>query len=165
MTANDTADHYPIIEKHADGQYVLIARQTLPLPPDELFPFFADAANLQKITPPFLSFEVLTPATEVHEGMDIDYRLKVHGIPMRWRSRITSWNPPHKFVDEQIKGPYRRWHHEHILEPTDAGGTTMIDRVTYAVPGGPLVHSLMVERDVRAIFTYRINQLAAMFGG
>jgi len=98
------------------------------------------------------------------EGVEIDYRLKIHGIPMRWRSRITTWNPPHKFVDEQIKGPYRFWRHEHLFEINDTGGTTMTDRVTYAVPGGAVTHALLVKRDLRAIFTYRMRSLAAMFG-
>ena len=97
------------------------------------------------------------------EGALIDYRLRVRGIPMRWRTRIDVWDPPHRFVDEQLRGPYRLWVHEHTFENVD-GGTLMRDRVRYAVWGGALVNWLVVRRDVEKIFAYRTKQLDALFG-
>ena len=166
----DVADSKPSagsleIERQSDGQYILTAKQRFAQSPETLFPFFSEARNLERITPPWLAFELLTPGPiEMGEGAQIDYRLNLHGIPIRWRSRIAAWHPPHRFVDEQVKGPYKRWHHQHILELDDAGGTTMIDRVTYAVPGGALIHNLLVGRDVRQIFLYRMARLKTLFG-
>jgi ligand-binding SRPBCC domain-containing protein len=135
----------------------------LPSPVERVFPFFADARNLERITPPFLRFRVLTPEPiEMRVGTLIDYRLRVHGLPLRWRSEITVWDPPHRFVDEQRRGPYRKWHHEHTFEPRD-GGTLTRDRVEYAVPGGVLVDRLFVRRDVERIFAYRRRVLSELF--
>ncbi len=135
----------------------------LPLPPAELFPFFADATNLEKLTPPWLSFKILTPTPiAMSAGTLIDYRLRVHGIPLRWRTRINIWQPPHRFVDEQIRGPYRQWIHTHTFEPRD-GGTLACDHVRYAVPGGALVNRLFVRRDVERIFAYRHERLRERF--
>ena len=135
--------------------FLFTSEQRLPASPDEVFPFFADAHNLEQITPPWLSFEVLTPAPiAMQRGAMIDYRLRWRGVPLRWRTRITVWEPPHLFVDEQVRGPYRLWRHEHVFVP-DNGGTAMVDRVTYAVPGGTLVQSLVVGRDVERIFAHR----------
>ncbi len=135
----------------------------LPLPREELFPFFADAFNLERITPPWMHFEVLTPAPiAMGEGTRIDYRLRWGVIPLRWQSEITAWEPPARFVDEQRRGPYRLWIHEHRLEPAD-GGTRMHDTVTYAVPGGLLAQRLVVGRDVERIFAYRRTVLADLF--
>jgi ligand-binding SRPBCC domain-containing protein len=135
----------------------------LPLSPVELFPFFADASNLETLTPPWLSFKILTPTPiAVGEGTLIDYRLRVHGIPLRWRTRINAWHPPHRFVDEQIRGPYRLWIHEHTFEARD-GGTMARDHVRYAVTGGALVDALFVRRDVKRIFAYRQQKLAERF--
>ncbi|HEX9792699.1 MAG TPA: SRPBCC family protein [Planctomycetota bacterium] len=134
----------------------------------EGFPFFADARNLDQITPSWLDFKVLTPEPiEMAVGTLIDYRLKVRGVPIRWRSRISAWEPPHRFVDEQVKGPYRHWHHEHLFEAC-AGGTLIRDEVDYAVHGGwfePLIHKLFVKGDVERIFAHRGKALAAIFGG
>lgn len=131
--------------------------------PDELFPFFADAFNLELITPPFLKFRVNSPGPiRMEAGTAIDYRLRIHGIPVRWRSRITRWDPPHGFVDEQVRGPYRKWVHEHRFESV-AGGTRMVDIVDYAAPGGRLVERLVVDRDVERIFAYRKRALEARF--
>ena len=136
----------------------------LPRPPREVFPFFADARNLEFITPPWLKFEVLTPGRIVmRSGARIDYRLKVHGFPLRWRTEITEWEPPVRFVDTQLRGPYRLWHHTHTFEAKD-GGTLCRDRVRYRVPGGELVHRLIVRRDVERIFRYRQEKLAEQFG-
>ena len=138
-------------------------QQWLPVPRERLFPFFADVTNLGAITPPFLRFEVLTPDVEVRAGAIIDYKLRIHGIPMRWQSEITVWEPPFRFVDEQRRGPYRRWHHEHRFEEKD-GGTLCIDRVDYAVLGGALIEKLFVRRDVERIFAFRTAKLTELFG-
>jgi len=134
----------------------------LPVSREELFPFFADAANLEAITPPFLRFQVLTQSIEIRAGAIIDYKLRVHGIPFRWRSEITIWEPPHRFVDEQRRGPYRRWHHEHRFEERD-GGTLCTDTVDYSVPGGALIDRLLVHRDVERIFAFRTAKLRELF--
>src|SRR4051812_46080102 len=139
------------------------AEQWLPVSRDALFPFFADAANLETLTPPWLKFQIVTPhPIEMRAGALIDYRLKVHGFPTRWRSEITSWEPPISFVDEQRRGPFRRWIHEHRLEPRD-GGTLVLDRIRYAVPGGALINWLVVRHDVARIFGYRAARLRALY--
>ena len=136
----------------------------LPKPLDEVFPFFADAHNLQRITPPWLRFEVQTPSPiPMKVGQTIDYKLKVHGFPLRWRSEITAWQPPYRFVDEQLKGPYRQWIHEHRFTERD-GMTYAEDIVRYAVPGGALIHGLFVKADVERIFAYRTQALEEIFG-
>lgn len=137
---------------------------TIPRPLDEVFPFFADARNLGLITPPWLRFEIVTPSPiEMRVGTLIDYRLRVRGVPMRWRSEIVAWEPPHRFVDQQLRGPYRLWKHEHRFAERD-GGTETSDHVCYAVWGGTLVDRLVVRRDVTKIFEYREQRLAEMFG-
>lgn len=139
----------------ARGGYVLETEAVISRPLDEVFSLFADALNLERITPPWLRFEVITPPPiAMREGTLIDYRLKLHHIPIRWRTEIADWEPPYRFVDTQLRGPYRYWRHEHLFEPVD-GGTRCRDIVHYGVPGGALVHRLMVRRDVRAIFEYR----------
>lgn len=135
----------------------------LPYPREEVFAFFSDAANLQKITPPWLSFEIVTPTpVAMHPGALIDYRLRVRGIPLRWRSEITEWHPPERFVDEQRRGPYRQWHHEHEFFEKD-GGTLATDRVLYAVPFDWLTHRFLVRPDVERIFAYRQEKLRERF--
>lgn len=134
-------------------------------PLDVVFPFFSDAANLQRITPAWLNFEVTSPTPiQMKPGQTIDYRLKVRGLPLRWRSEITVWEPPHRFVDEQIRGPYKVWHHEHTFAERE-GKTVCEDDVTYAVPGGALVNRLFVEPDVKRIFEYRRKRLLEIFPG
>ena len=126
---------------------------------DELFRFFSDAHNLAKITPPWLNFQMLTPAPiEMQVGTLIDYRLKLRGIPLRWQSEITVWNPPHLFVDEQRRGPYRRWIHRHTFVPVP-DGTLIKDEVEYAVLGGSLVQKFFVAPDIEKIFAYRSTKL------
>ena len=135
----------------------------LPRPVEAVFPFFSDAGNLQKLTPPWLDFRIVTPGRiEMKPGTIIDYRLRVHRIPIKWRSEITVWDPPYRFVDEQRKGPYRLWIHEHRFEEKD-GGTLATDRIEYAVPGGELVRRLFVEKDVEKIFAYRTTRLKELF--
>ena len=135
----------------------------LPRPRDEVFAFFADAANLDAITPPWVHFQTVTPAPiEMRPGTLIDHKLRIHGFPIRWRSRITVWEPPGRFVDEQVRGPYRLWRHEHIFTERD-GGTLVQDRVQYAVAFDFLVHKLFVERDVAKIFAHRTETLRRRF--
>ncbi|HYW28565.1 MAG TPA: SRPBCC family protein [Gaiellales bacterium] len=155
-----------------DGRWslMLIAEQVLPGAPEDAFPFFSDAYNLEQITPPWLRFRVLTPGPiEVGEGTLIDYRLALHGVPLRWQTRITGWEPPHRFSDEQIGGPYRVWKHQHTFERLDGGRTLARDRVEYRVRGGSLVQELaqrvLVQRDLRSIFEYRRQRLAEIFPG
>ena len=137
---------------------------SLARPVAEVFPFFASARNLQSITPDWLNFEVVTPEPiEMRPGALIDYRLRVHGVPLRWRTLIREWEPPFRFVDEQLIGPYRQWIHEHTFTEHH-GGTLARDVVKYAVPGDRLVHRLFVRRDVERIFAYRERQLLARFG-
>jgi len=132
-------------------------------PLDEVFAFFADAANLERLTPPWLAFSIASDLPiPMAEGVLIDYRIKVHGLPLSWQSEITAWEPPHRFVDEQRRGPYRIWHHEHLFEADHSGGTRAIDRVDYAVWLDPLVHPF-VARDLKKIFDYRQTQLPELF--
>ena len=133
-------------------------------PLHEVFEFFSDARNLAKITPPRLGFRMLTPHPVVmKEGALIDYRIKLLGFPVRWRTLISAWEPPFRFVDEQLVGPYRRWVHEHSFADDGRGGTTMKDRVSYAVPFDFLVHRLWVGPDVRRVFDYRNEAIRALF--
>jgi len=153
------------IEKNTDsrGGYVLRAECVLPRPVTEVFDFFADAHNLQQLTPSFLNFEVLTPQPiDMHAGQIIDYRLRVRGIPLGWKTEISVWEPPHRFVDVALRSPYRHWHHEHCFEPCE-GGTRSTDTVHYGVPGGALVHWLLVRRDVEKIFHHRQQALQRIF--
>ena len=132
-------------------------------PLDEVFPFFADPRNLEALTPPWLRFEIRTPSPiEMRAGTLIDYRLRVHGLPLRWRSEITAWDPPHLFVDEQRRGPYRFWRHEHRFA-VDGAGTLVEDDVTYAVLGGALFERLFVRRDLDRIFAFRREVLRTAF--
>ena len=135
----------------------------LPRPRDQVFQFFADALNLETITPPWLKFEVLTPAPLVmRAGTLIDYRIRLRGLPVRWRTEILEWNPPHHFVDVQLRGPYTLWHHTHTFEEHD-GGTLCIDDVRYRPRGGVLMNWVFVRRDVERIFKYRQDRLLAIF--
>ncbi|MEZ5391480.1 MAG: SRPBCC family protein [Bryobacterales bacterium] len=136
----------------------------LPLPLSQVFPFFSDAYNLETLTPPWVRFSVLTPRPiTMGVGTEIDYQLKIHGIPVRWRSAITAWEPPFRFVDEQLRGPYSLWVHEHRFREED-GQTVAEDHVRYAVPGGALVHNLFVRRDVERIFAFRQQKMQELFG-
>jgi ligand-binding SRPBCC domain-containing protein len=131
----------------------------LPVPLERVFAFFSDARNLEKLTPPWLRFEILTDGPiEMAVGTLIDYRIRWRGIPMPWRTEIEVWDPPHRFVDRQVRGPYRFWRHEHrFAERT--GGTSIEDRVEYAPVGGVIAQRLAVARDVRRIFAYRHQSL------
>ena len=136
----------------------------LPQPADRVFAFFADAANLETLTPPWLRFRILTPLPiAMAAGTRLDYRLRYRGLPLRWRTEILAWEPPHRFVDSQIKGPYRRWVHEHTFVEQD-GGTLAADNVEYALLGGALTNALLIGRDVERIFAYRRQRLHEVFG-
>ena len=140
------------------------AEQWFPRPIDEVFPFFGDAGNLEQLTPPWLRFKILTPRPiEMRPGTLIDYRLRVRGIPLRWQSEITVWEPPFRFVDEQRRGPYRLWIHEHSFQSLD-GGTLCRDAVRYAVPFDFFAHRLFVRPDIERIFAFRRGVLLARFG-
>ena len=151
------------IQKHPSGGYLLRSECFVPRSIDEVFAFFSDAANLERLTPPWLRFEILTPTPiDMRPGRLIDYRLRIRGVPVRWQSEITVWNPPHVFADESRRGPYKYWVHNHRFESVD-GGTRVFDEAHYDVPGGALVHWLLAKRDVRKIFAYRQTQLAQLF--
>lgn len=147
--------------------HVLERAQLIPRPRAEVFAFFSDAHNLEAITPGFLRFRVLTPAPiAMSEGARIDYRLSLFGVPFTWRTRIAAWEPGERFVDVQLSGPYRRWHHTHAFADAP-GGTLMTDRVEYALPLGPLgafAHALFVRRTVERIFDHRREVIAARLG-
>lgn len=135
----------------------------LPQARDEVFPFFAEARNLEAITPPWLNFQVLTsgPVT-MQAGTLLDYRIRIHSIPIRWRTEIAAWEPPHRFVDRQLRGPYALWEHTHTFEEC-SGGTLCLDDVRYRPPGGALTNRLFVRRDVERIFAFRSKQLLRIF--
>lgn len=147
------------------SEYTFTTELWVPRPRPEVFPFFADARNLEAITPPWLRFEILTQ-TPIHirAGTLIDYRIRVHGLPLRWRTEIAEWDPPHRFVDTQLRGPYRFWHHTHTFEERD-NGTLCGDVVRYRPIGGALANWLFVGRDVEKIFAFRAQRLRQLFGG
>ena len=136
--------------------------QLVPVPPQEVFAFFAQARNLEALTPPWLRFSVLTPEPiEMRPGTLIDYRLRLHGVPLRWTSLIEEWEPGRRFVDRQVRGPYRLWHHTHVFV-AHREGTLMRDRVAYELPLGPLgtvAHAMFVRSDLERVFDYRRLQV------
>ncbi|MFN7905551.1 MAG: TIGR01777 family oxidoreductase, partial [Pseudobdellovibrionaceae bacterium] len=147
------------------GEDLLVAEQFIPATPREVFPFFADAKNLEQITPKSLNFNVLRISTpQVEKGTLIDYKLKLHGVPLSWRTLIEDWEPGTRFVDTQLKGPYQLWHHTHTFEPM-AGGTLMTDTVRYKLPMGYLgwlTAGLWVKSDVQKIFDFRRSFISEM---
>ncbi len=134
----------------------------LPLPIETVFEFFGDAGNLNTLTPPWLNFQILTPPPiTMGVGTLIDYKLRIRGMPIRWQTEITRWDPPFAFEDRMNRGPYRHWLHTHTFE-VENGGTKIRDHVDYAVPGWfvePLVHRLMVAPDLQTIFEYRQQKI------
>jgi ligand-binding SRPBCC domain-containing protein len=148
--------------------HVLEREQLLPASPERVFPFFADALNLQGITPPLLGFTVLTPGPiPMRVGTLIQYRMRLHGMPLRWLTSIQEWEDPRRFVDVQVKGPYALWHHTHEFTPAANGATTMRDTVRYALPfgfAGELARKALVERDLQRIFDFRAQAVARLLG-
>jgi ligand-binding SRPBCC domain-containing protein len=146
--------------------HVLHRQQVLPGTPREVFPFFADARNLEAITPPLLRFRVITPGpVPMRAGAFIQYSLRLHGLPVTWHTLIQDWAPPHRFVDVQVRGPYALWHHTHSFTPNGDGGTLMTDTVRYAIGFGALgelVDRALVRRDLEAIFAYRAERVPAL---
>ncbi|MBA3420731.1 MAG: SRPBCC family protein [Thermoleophilaceae bacterium] len=147
--------------------HLLERSQRLSRPPDDVFPFFADALNLERITPPWLGLSVLTPEPiDMRAGTLIDYRLELHGIALSWHTEIALWEPPRRFVDVQLSGPYRVWHHTHTFSP-DGDGTVMRDVVRYGLPLGPLgelARVVLVRRDLEDIFDFRQREVARILG-
>lgn len=148
--------------------WCVTTRCVLDSPLDEVFAFFSDAGNLEKLTPPWVGFEVLSQGPlDMCEGLVIDYRIRLHGIPIRWRTKITIWDPPHRFSDVQLRGPYALWDHTHAFRAIDESTTEMIDTIRYRPKGwilAPFINRLFVEKDVRRIFAYRTQQMNTMFG-
>jgi ligand-binding SRPBCC domain-containing protein len=143
--------------------YQLQTQLWLPRPRDLIFKFFADPRNLERLTPDWLHFEILTPPSrEIRQGTLLDYRLRLRGIPLRWQSEIAVWEPPRRFVDRQTRGPYSLWVHEHTFHEQN-GGTIVGDRVEYAVLGGRLVQKFLVAPDLERIFHYRHRVLQELF--
>jgi len=139
--------------------HLLERRQRVELPVRRAFEFYGDAHNLERITPPWLGFQVITPQPiEMGVGTLIEYRLRLHRVPVRWRTRIEAWDPPRRFVDVQVSGPYSLWEHTHTFEEDGPDATIIGDRVRYSIPFGPLgelANRLLVRRDVERIFDYR----------
>jgi ligand-binding SRPBCC domain-containing protein len=146
--------------------HTLRREQALDADVDTVFAFFADPLNLEAITPPLLSFAVVTPAPiAMGVGTFIQYRLRLHGVPMRWDTLIQAWEPPRRFVDVQVRGPYRLWHHTHELTALEDGRTLMRDTVRYDLGFGALgalAHRVVVRRDLEAIFAYRAERVPAL---
>jgi hypothetical protein len=140
-------------------------RQRVAWPIERVFRFFADASNLNRLTPPWLNFEVQTPAPiAMHAGARIEYTIRWRGLPIRWLTEIEEWTPGERFVDVQVRGPYRLWHHTHRFEAV-GDATILEDEVRYALPLGPIgniAHALLVKRDVESIFNYRTRQIAGL---
>ena len=146
-------------------EHIIEQRVWVPHPLTTIFGFFAAAENLERITPPELGFQVQSDLPiSMRPGTLIDYRIKLHGIPMKWRTEITRWDPPHSFEDVQLRGPYAKWVHTHTFAE-ERGGTTIEDRVVYALPFGPLgaIAHPFVRRQLKRIFAYRESVLLREF--
>ncbi len=150
------------------ANFIYTAEQVVPASLNETFDFFSKAENLQKITPPLLNFHITTPLPiAMQKGTIIDYKLKIHGFPIKWKTLIELWEPGVRFIDFQVKGPYKLWRHLHEFKDLKNGTTLMNDRVEYALPFGPLgllVHPILVRPDIEKIFAYRKQVIDKTFG-
>jgi len=149
------------------GQHLFTCSTRIPRPLEQVFPFFAAPENLGRITPPELRFRILTPPPlEMRAGTLIDYRIQLFGIPMRWRTRITVWDPPREFVDEQLRGPYAEWVHRHSFAAEPDGTTLMSDEVRFRLPLGILGELALplVRAQIRRIFSYRERVILEVLG-
>ena len=150
------------------ADHVLEFRVWLPRPREEVFPFFADPRNLAVLDPPWLGFRLLcSPPDSLEAGAVFDFRIRWLGIPVRWRALIREYDPPYRFVDVQVRGPYARWEHRHLFRAGE-GGTWVEDRITYRLPLGPLgrvLHTLWVRRQLAALFAHRRRRLEELFPG
>jgi ligand-binding SRPBCC domain-containing protein len=148
--------------------HLLERSQRVEVPVEQAFAFYGDDRNLEPLTPPWLHFAVTSPRpATMRAGTLLEYRLRLHGVPLRWRTRIDTWEPPHRFTDFQEKGPYSLWEHTHLFEPDGNGATIIHDRVRYALPLGPLgtlAHRAFVRRDLERIFDYRRDAVAERIG-
>jgi ligand-binding SRPBCC domain-containing protein len=148
-------------------EYTLQRQQWVARPIDEVFAFFSDPANLELLTPPWLKFQIVTPQPiTMAAGTLIEYRIHWHFIRMRWITEIIEWSPPTRFVDIELKGPYKMWHHTHSFV-TERNGTTIRDDIRYALPLGILgtiAKRLSVRRDLKRIFDYRTERVSERFG-
>jgi ligand-binding SRPBCC domain-containing protein len=146
-------------------EHILTRSLKLPVPRADAFAFFSDAGNLERITPPELKFHIITPQPiKVRQGTLIDYRLKLRGFPVKWRTEIHVWDPPHAFVDRQIRGPYKQWVHRHSFFEIDKNTTLIEDEVKYRLgfsPFGEVAHFL-VRRELDYIFDYRQARVAEL---
>jgi len=144
-----------------------VAEQFVPRPRAEVFEFFSAETNLETLTPPWLNFKVIGKSTpQIQAGTLIDYRLKIYGIPIKWRTLIEVWKPGECFVDSQLRGPYRKWHHTHTFQDAP-GGTLMSDRVIYQMHmgrAGDIAAGWKVRRDVNGIFAFRRQKIGELFG-
>ena len=148
------------------ADHVLEARLWLGRPRPDVFAFFADPANLARLTPPTFGVRLLTRAPVMAAGAVLDYRLSWYGVPIRWRAFVREFDPPYRFLDVQLRGPYARWEHRHRFLEED-GGTVVEDRVVYRLPlgfVGRALHAATVGRQLRAVWAYRTRQLAAVLG-
>ncbi len=148
-------------------EHIFESSQWIQRPVEEVFAFFSSEKNLERLTPPWLNFHVVGKSTpEIEAGTLIDYRLKISGVPVKWRTRIESWIPGKSFVDNQLSGPYRKWHHTHTFE-SENGGTRMKDRVVFQLPLGIVGNffaAWKVKRQVREIFDFRRAEIERIFG-
>ena len=154
------------IEQVTPTTWVLHATQLVAVDRSVVFPFFADAANLGRITPSEMGFEIITPTPiAMSAGRVIDYHIRLYGLRLRWRTLITEWRPPFEFVDVQARGPYAEWVHRHRFTPTHDGGTLVEDEVRFRLPLGRLgtIAAPFVKRQLRRIFTYRYDAIAQAF--
>ncbi|HQU84437.1 MAG TPA: SRPBCC family protein [Pyrinomonadaceae bacterium] len=148
------------------AEHILERKQIIERPRTEVFEFFADAGNLERITPPELNFQIITPQPiDIKKGALIDYKLKLRGIPITWKTEITQWNPPHDFVDSALKSPYKQWIHLHTFEEGERGETIMRDIVRYRLPLEPLgdIAHFYVKKELKYIFDYRYKVIEEIF--